>query len=47
MRIMKKRSSNDTVHLAKLSKLGYFKAIKPAKSAYWSEFLARTTPQII
>ena len=47
MRTMKKHPSDDTVHLARLSKLGYFKAIKRAKASYWSDFLARTTPQNI
>ena len=47
MRTMKKDPSDDTRHLAKLSKAGYFKAIKRAKGAYWSSFLARTTPQNI
>ena len=46
-RTMKKHPSDDTIHLARLSKLGYFKAIKHAKGAYWSNFLARTTPQNI
>src|SRR5207253_5036195 len=30
---------------ARLSKSGYFKAIKRTKNAYWSSFLARATPQ--
>src|ERR1700761_8455415 len=47
MRTMKKHLSNDNIHLARLSKLGYFKAIKHAKGSYWSHFLARTTPQNI
>ena len=47
MRTMKNHPSNDNIHLAKLSKLGYFKAIKRAKGLYWSKFLARTTPQNI
>ena len=47
MRTMKKHPSDDTVHLARLSKLGYFKAIKRAKASYWADFLARTTPQNI
>ena len=46
-RTMKKHPSDDTVHLARLSRLGYFKAIKRAKGSYWSNFLARTTPQNI
>ena len=47
MHTIKKHHSNDTVYLAKLSKLGYFKVIKRAKSSYWLEFLARTTSQNI
>ena len=47
MRVMKKHPSDDTVHLAKLSKLSYFKAIKRAKGSYWSNLLARTTTQNI
>ena len=46
-RTMKKHLSENTIHLARLSKLGYFKAIKRAKGTYWSNFLARTTPQNI
>ena len=47
MRTVKKHPSDDTIHLARLSKLGYFKAIKQAKTSYWSNFLAKTTPQNI
>ena len=47
MRTMKKHPSDDTRHLARLSRTGYFKAIKRAKGSYWSSFLARTTPQNI
>ena len=47
MPTMKKHPSDDTIHLARLSKLGYFKAIKRAKGTYWSNFLGRTTPQNI
>ena len=44
---MRKHPSNETIQSAKLSRLGYFKTIKCAKSLYWSEFLARTSPQNI
>ena len=47
LRNMKKHPSNDSIHVARLSKLGYFKAIKRAKGSYWSNFLARTTLQNI
>ena len=47
MRTMKTHPLNDSIHLAKLSKLDYFKAIKRAKGSYWSNFRARTTPQNI
>ena len=30
--------------LARLSRQGYFKAIKKAKNSHWTDFLARTTP---
>ena len=33
--------------LARLSRQGYFKAIKKAKNSHWSNFLARTTPHNI
>ena len=33
--------------LARLSRQGYFKAIKKAKNSHWSDFLAKTTPQNI
>ena len=46
-RTMKKHPLDDTVHLARLSKLGYFKAIKRAKFSYWSSFLAKTSTQNI
>ena len=46
-RTMKKHPSDNSIHLARLSKLGYFKAIKRAKALYWSNFLAKTTPQNI
>ena len=32
---------------ARHSKLGYFKAIKRAKAAYWADFLAKTSPDNI
>ena len=44
---MKKHPSDDTIYLARLSKLGYLKASKRAKGSYWSNFLTRTTPQNI
>ena len=47
MRAVKKHPSDDTIYLARLSKLGYFKAIKQAKGSYWANFLAKTTPQNI
>ena len=47
MRTRKKHPSEDRIHLAKLSKLGYFKAIKRAKGSYWANFLVKTTPQNI
>ena len=47
MRAMKKHPSDDAIRLARLSKLGYFKAIKRARASYWADFLARTTPQNI
>ena len=47
MSTMKKDPSHDNIHLARLSKLGYFKAIKQARGLYWSSFLAKTTPQNI
>src|SRR5207302_5520976 len=31
--------------VARLSKSGYFKAIKKAKNTHWSSFLSRATPQ--
>ena len=33
--------------LARLSRQGYFKAIKKAKNSHWTDFLARTTPHNI
>ena len=47
MHTMKKHPSNDNIHLARLYKLGYFKAIKQAKGSYWSNFLTKTTPHNI
>ena len=47
MRAMKKHPAQGTTHLARLSKLGYFKAIRLAKSSHWADFLARPTPRNI
>ena len=45
----KARSSRDTQDIvaARLSKGGYFKAIKAAKAAHWKSFLADATPRSI
>jgi len=43
----KKHQSPASFSLARQSKLGYFKAIKKVKSAYWADFLAKTSPQNI
>ena len=45
IRTRKKHPSEDTIYLAKLSKLDYFKAIKQVKGPYWANFLAKTTSQ--
>ena len=47
MRTAKKSQSGTDRELAKLSRNGYFTAIKRARATYWSAFLARTTPQDI
>ena len=46
-RLAKKHQTEDLVSLARLSRQGYFKAIKKAKNSHWSDFLARTTPHNI
>ena len=46
-RLAKKYRTESLVSLARLSRQGYFKAIKKAKNSHWSDFLARTTPHNI
>ena len=46
-RLAKKHRTVDLVALARLSRQGYFKAIKKAKNSHWSDFFARTTPHNI
>jgi len=43
----KKLRTPDSYAIARQSKLGYFKAIKRAKAAYWADFLAKTSPDNI
>ena len=43
----KKHRTEDLVSLTRLSRQGYFKAIKKAKNSHWADFLARTTPHNI
>jgi len=43
----KKLRTPDSYPTARLSKLGYFKAIKRAKASYWADFLAKTSPNTI
>ena len=46
-RLAKKHRTEALVGLARLSRQGYFKAIKKAKNTHWSDFLARMTPHNI
>ena len=46
-RMAKKHRTEVFVSLARLSRQGYFKAIKKAKNSYWAEFLEKTTPHNI
>ena len=46
-RAAKKHRTEEHVSLARLSRQGYFKAIKKAKNSHWACFLARTTPHNI
>ena len=46
-RLAKKHRRETLVSLARLSRQGYFKAIKRAKNSHWTDFLARTTPHNI
>ena len=46
-RLAKKHRTETLVSLARLSRQGYFKAIKKAKNSHWTYFLARTTPHNI
>ena len=46
-RLAKKHRTETLMSLARLSRQGYFKAIKKAKDSHWSDFLARTTPHNI
>jgi len=43
----KKTQTPDSYHIARQSRLGYFKAIKRAKASYWADFLAKTSPNNI
>jgi len=43
----KKCQTPDSYSIARQSKLGYFKAINSAKASYWTDFLARTSPDNI
>ena len=47
VRTAKKSRSDADLQLARLSRNGYFKSIKRARTTYWLSFLARTTPQDI
>ena len=46
-RLAKKYRTEDLVNLARLSRQGYFRAVKQAKNFHWSDFLAKTTPHNI
>ena len=46
-RLAKEYRTETLVSLARLSRQGYFKAIKTAKNSHWTDFLARTTPRNI
>ena len=46
-RFAKKHRTETLVSLARLSRQGYFKAIKRAKNSYWTDLLARTSPHNI
>src|SRR6195952_2074610 len=46
-RAAKKHRTDEKYAIAKLSRRGYFKAIKRAKALYWADFLAKTTPHNI
>ena len=46
-RLAKKHRTEVFMSLARLSRQGYFKAIKKAKNSHWAEFLAKTTPHNI
>jgi len=43
----KKTQTPESYSTARRSKLGYFKAIKGAKAAYWADFLAKPSPNNI
>ena len=46
-RLPRKHRTEAYISLARLSRQGYFKAIKKAKNSHWAEFLGRTTPHNI
>ena len=46
-RLANKHRTENLVSLVRLSRQGYFKAIKKAKNSHWTDFLARTTPHNI
>ena len=46
-RLAKKHRTKRLVSLARLSRQGYFNAIRKAKNSHWAEFLAKTTPNNI
>ena len=46
-RLSRKHRTEYHVSLARLSRQGYFKAIKKAKDSHWTDFLARMTPDNI
>ena len=43
----KKHSTQDLLTTARLTRLGYFKAIKRPKASYWADFFTKTTPHNI
>ena len=46
-RLVKKYRTESYASLVRLSRQGYFVAIKEAKNSHWADFLAKTTPHNI